>query len=124
MEVLTSVEIQLICVVVHSPQAVPMKNDELASAGINAYQNGDYDVAINCLTKLLDDEPSLWTCRLYLAMAYQCSGMRGKARFELDTLCQWATDQTIKRKATEALKVLNGVHRPEVHPDSAASIGW
>jgi thioredoxin-like negative regulator of GroEL len=101
-----------------------MRNDELATAGINAYKNGNYDVAINCLTKLLDNEPSLWTCRLYLAMAYQSSGMRGKARSELDTICQWTTDQTIKRKALEALRALHGVQRPEAYPDAAAGAGW
>lgn len=101
-----------------------MRNDELASAGINAYQNGDYDVAIKYLTQLLDNDPGLWTCRLYLAMSYQSSGSIGKARSELDTICQWTTDQTIKRKALSALRALNGVHRPQVCPDYTAGVGW
>lgn len=100
-----------------------MKNEELARFGIRAYQSGEYAAAIEFLTELTKHEPQLWTCRLYLAMAYQCAGKTSHAKAEFSTLSEWATDQTIRRKALEALKALNKLHeiKPGANRSSAVS---
>lgn len=99
-----------------------MKNEELARFGIQAYQAGEYAGAIEFLTELVRREPQLWTCRLYLAMALQYAGRTAQAKAELSTLSEWATDQTIKRKALEALRALNSLHeiKPAAHKKNVA----
>jgi thioredoxin-like negative regulator of GroEL len=87
--------------------SVEMKNDELASYGIQAFQAGEYTTAAEFLSELVRLQPTLWTCRLYLAMAYQCQGQQSKATEELTTISQWATDQSVKKKAVEALRALH-----------------
>ncbi len=86
-----------------------MKNDELASFGIRAYQSGDYTTAISHLHELVTREPQLWTCRLYLAMSYQYEGQTNLAREELTTLSEWATDQSIRAKALAGLRAINAL---------------
>ncbi len=86
-----------------------MKNDELASFGIRAYQSGDYATAILHLQELTTREPQLWTCRLYLAMSYQYEGQTKLALAELDTVSQWATDQSIRSKALAGLRAINAL---------------
>lgn len=95
-----------------------MKNDELASLGIQAFQGGDYEAAIEFLAELIQRQPGLWTCRLYLAMAYQYAGNETKARDELGTIGQWTTDQTIKKKALDALRALNAMRPVPVRQTS------
>src|SRR5262245_45592134 len=84
-----------------------MKNDELASFGIQAFRAGEYATAVEFLAELINRQPALWTCRLYLAMSYQCHGNEHKAKEELTTISQWATDQTVKKKAVDALRAIN-----------------
>jgi thioredoxin-like negative regulator of GroEL len=88
-----------------------MKTDELASSGLQAYQSGEYASAASYLTLLLERQPKLWTCRLYLAMAYYRAGECKRAEHELKTIAQFSTDQTIKKRALEALTALNATRR-------------
>jgi hypothetical protein len=90
-----------------------LKNDELASLGIQAFQSGDYETSVEFLSELINRQPALWTCRLYLAMAYSCQGNEAKARDELRTISEWTTDQSIKKKATDALRALNAREFPQ-----------
>lgn len=85
-----------------------MENDELARHGLRAYEFGEFPVAVDFLKTLLDRQPKLWTCRLYLAMSYQRMGEVSKARQELMDICQFSTDQSVKKKAQDALRSLNG----------------
>lgn len=83
-----------------------MRNDELASAGIRAYQSGDFPAAVEYLAQLIDRDPCLWTCRFYLAMSYQYAGDEAKAREELVAISESAADQSVKKKTVDALKML------------------
>jgi hypothetical protein len=85
-----------------------MENDELARHGIRAYQYGEFPVAIDFLKTLLDRQPKLWTCRFYLAMSYLRMGEESQARQELHSISQLCSDQSVKKKATDALRSMNG----------------
>lgn len=86
-----------------------MKNDELASLGIRAYQCGEYQMAVEFLTELCTRDPKLWNCRLYLAMAHQYAGDTRSACDELKTISEWSTDHSVRRKALEALRALRSL---------------
>ncbi|HEY9792051.1 MAG TPA: hypothetical protein V6D22_16715 [Candidatus Obscuribacterales bacterium] len=85
-----------------------MENDELARHGLRAYEFGEFPVAVDFLKTLLDREPKLWTCRLYLAMSYLRMGEDSHARQELNSINQYCTDQSVKKKALDALRSMNG----------------
>jgi len=84
-----------------------MENGELASLGLSAYHSGDYTTATEFLSALTKQDPNLWQCRLYLAMAYFQVSHRTEACEELRTITDLCPDRLIKEKALAALRAIN-----------------
>jgi hypothetical protein len=84
------------------------ENDaDLASAGISAYQSGDYQSAIKIFRDLSTRAADPWNARLYLGMAYFKTSKTSYAIQEFKDIVQWCKDPLIKEKALTALSALS-----------------
>lgn len=84
-----------------------MKENELATLGLSAYQEGDYETAIKFFTELSKRDSQLWDCRLYLGMAYCKTQNLGQALQEFMDITQFCPDPDLKAKALAALRAMN-----------------
>lgn len=80
---------------------------ELATRGLSAYQEGNYETAIKFFTELIKRDPELWDCRLYLGMAYCKTQKLGQALQEFMDITQFCPDPDLKAKALAALRAMN-----------------
>lgn len=80
---------------------------ELATLGLSAYQQGDFETAIKFFAELSRRDPALWNCRLYLGMAYWKESHAGQALQEFRDIAEWCPEADLKSKALAALRAMN-----------------
>ena len=81
--------------------------ERLLEVGMNMYQLGDYNQAVEYLKQGLQKRPEDWTSRLYLAMSYYRTGRLALSRVEFRRILDGCMDRELRLKAATALAATN-----------------
>jgi thioredoxin-like negative regulator of GroEL len=76
-------------------------------AGVQAFQQKNFALAIELLTIVLDEQPQNWLAKLYLAMSYFSNGDIVLAAGHFRVLCNKCEDPSIQAKAKSALSAID-----------------
>jgi tetratricopeptide (TPR) repeat protein len=81
-----------------------MDKGELALVGLTAYKQHDFPRAIEHLAPLIEADPQLWRCRLYLAEAYLETSQYDYALQEFHEITEACPDLAITSRAAIGIK--------------------
>lgn len=82
-------------------------NAEVALSALRCYRNGQFKDALGKLQDILDVEPTNWQARLYLAACFFKTAQPAAAQRTLRYIYDNCPDETLRKKAFEALRVIN-----------------
>jgi Flp pilus assembly protein TadD len=82
---------------------------ELFTTGVVAYKNGDYRLAIDNLQAALEENPSDWAAKFYLAMCLAQSGQTRDAKYHFMSVRDLCPDSDMRQRAATAVVALNSM---------------
>jgi Flp pilus assembly protein TadD len=87
---------------------ISSENQEFAT-GLAAFKNGEFLLAIDHLQAALEENPSDWTAKFYLAMCLAQAGETREARFHFMSIRDLCPQAEMRQRASTAVAALNAM---------------